>query len=235
MDFDSVWPECLSAMAFALGATTRLRVISSVLILPMRNPVIVAKAAQTLSIMSGGRLVLGVGVGWMAEEFEALGAPFAARGARTDEAIRIIRQLGSAGSIEWRGAHYQIPLISSFPVPDRPTPIYVGGDSDAALRRTAELGDGYLSTLRTRASLQKRIAGINARREIAGRACRPFEFIGVPADAKEPEDFAALEADGVNASAVMGWKASYETHDPPLSQKIDGLNAFAERVIKPLG
>jgi probable F420-dependent oxidoreductase len=222
-------------MAFLLGATQRLRLISSVLILPMRNPLIVAKSCQTMAVLSGGRVVLGVGVGWLAEEFEALGEPFAARGARTDEAIAIIRALGAEGQIEWHGVHYQIPLVSLLPIPERPTPIYVGGDSEAALRRAAYLGDGYLSTLRTRASLRKRIERLTALREEAGRLDQPFEFIGVPADAQTPEDFAAAEAEGLDAAAVIAWKAPYETHDPPLTQKIDGVHAFAERVIKPLG
>jgi len=234
MGFDTAWPECLSAMAFLLGATTRLRVISSVLVLPMRNPLIVAKSVQTLAIMSGGRVVLGVGSGWMAEEFAALGAPFAGRGARTDEAIQIIRRLGAEGTVEWRSAHYDIPKLSGYPTPERPVPIYVGGEAEPALRRAAYLGDGYLSVLRTRASLKKRLARLNELREEAGRADQPFEFIGVPADAHTPEDFAALQADGIGAAAVMAWQASYEKTDPPLGRKLEAIAAFGERVIRPL-
>jgi alkanesulfonate monooxygenase SsuD/methylene tetrahydromethanopterin reductase-like flavin-dependent oxidoreductase (luciferase family) len=210
-------------------------VISSVVVLPMRNPVLTAKSVNTMAVMSGGRLVLGVGVGWLTEEFEALGAPYAARGARTDEAIQIVRRLATEGSVEWRSPHFDIPLISTLPVPALPTPIYVGGDSEAALHRAARLGDGYLSTLRTRASLLKRLERLRALREQAGRMDAPFEFIGVPADAQTPEDFAALGEDGVDAAAVLAWQATYETSDPPLAQKIDGIHAFAERVIKPLG
>jgi len=234
MGFDTAWPECLSAMAFLLGATTRLRVISSVLVLPMRNPLIVAKSVQTLAIMSGGRVVLGVGSGWMAEEFAALGAPFAGRGARTDEAIQIIRRLGTEGTVEWRSAYYDIPRLSGYPTPERPVPIYVGGEAEPALRRAAYLGDGYLSVLRTRASLKKRLARLNELREQAGRADQPFEFVGVPADARTPEDFAALQADGIGACAVMAWQASYEKTDPPLARKLEAIAAFGERVIKPL-
>jgi alkanesulfonate monooxygenase SsuD/methylene tetrahydromethanopterin reductase-like flavin-dependent oxidoreductase (luciferase family) len=219
-------------MAILLGATTRLRVISSVLVLPMRNPLIVAKAAQTMAVMSGDRVVLGVGSGWLAEEFAALGVPFAGRGARTDEAIGIVRQLGREGVVEWRGAHYDIPKVSVLPA--RPVPIYVGGESEAALRRAALLGDGYLSTLRTRATLLKRLARIRTLRGDAGLAGAPFEFIGVPADARTPEDYAALEADGVGAAAVMAWQASYEKTDPPLARKLEALDAFAERFIRPL-
>ena len=235
MDFDTAWPECLSAMAFLLGATERIRVISSVLVLPMRNPLVVAKNAHTMAIMSNNRVVLGVGVGWLAEEFEALGTPFAGRGQRTDEAIQIIRQLGVEGAVEWRSAHYDIPRVSVLPIPDRPVPIYVGGESEAALRRAARLGDGYLSTLRTGASLRKRLERLRILRDEAGRGDSAFEFIGVPADAQTPDDFAALHQDGVDAAAVIAWKAAYEkTTDPPLSQKLDAIEAFAERVIRPL-
>jgi probable F420-dependent oxidoreductase len=234
MGFETAWPECLSAMAFLLGATSRLRVISSVLVLPMRNPLIVAKSVQTMAVMSGGRVVLGVGSGWMAEEFAALGAPFVGRGARTDEGIEIVRRLGTEGVVEWKSNHYDIPKVSGHPTPPSPVPIYVGGEAEAALRRAARLGDGYLSVLRTRASLKKRLARLNELREEAGRADQPFEFVGVPADASTPDDFAALEADGIGAAAVMAWQASYEKTDPPLAQKLDAIAAFGERVIRQL-
>ena len=232
MGFETGWAECLSAMAFILGASQRLRVISSVLILPMRNPLIVAKSVQTMQIMSGGRVVLGVGVGWLAEEFAALGEPFAARGARTDEAIQIIRALGRDGQVEWHGRHYDIPLVSGRPTPPMPVPIYVGGESEAALTRAAALGDGYLSVLRTRASLLKRVQRLRELREAAGVADRPFEFIGVPADAHTPDDFAELGRQGVDACAVIAWKAGYEKTDPPLAQKLDAIAAFGERVVQ---
>lgn len=234
MGFETAWPECLTAMAYILGATTTLRVISSVLVLPMRNPLITAKSVQTMAVMSGGRVVLGVGSGWMAEEFAALGAPFAGRGARTDEAIQIVRTLGTTGAVDWHGEHFDIPRVSGHPTPPRPVPIYVGGEAEAALRRAARLGDGYLSVLRTRASLLKRLARLNALREAAGRADQPFEFIGVPADAQTPEDFAAMEAQGIGAAAVMAWQASYEKTDPPLAKKLDAIAAYGERVIAAL-
>lgn len=234
MGLETPWAECLSAMAFLLGATTRLRLIASVLVLPMRHPLLVAKAVQTMQIMSGGRVVLGVGAGWLAEEFQALGVPFADRGRRTDEAIAIVRELGATGRIAWNSDHFDIPLVSALPIPDKPVPIYVGGDSEAALRRAAWVGDGYLSTLRTRASLQKRLDRLRTLREAEGRADLPFEFIGVPADARTPEDFAALGEDGVGACSVMAWQAAYEKTDPPLAQKLDGIAAFGERIIRPL-
>jgi len=173
-------------------------------------------------------------VGWLAEEFEALNAPYAARGVRTDEAIQIIRSLGTKGEVAWDSDHYKIPKISAFPIPERPVPIYVGGESEAALRRTARLGDGYLSTLRTGASLRKRFERIMALRREFGRENVPFEFIGVPADAESVDDFAALDADGINTVAVLPWKAPYEKHEPPLDQKLEAMESYAERLIKPL-
>jgi len=233
MDLSTAWPECLTACGVLLGATTRLRVISSVLVLPMRQPLLVAKSAHTLAVMSGGRFVLGVGSGWLAEEFAALGQPYAARGARTDEAIAILRQ-ARGGEVEHHGAHYDIARVSLLPAPDPPVPIYVGGESEAALARAARLGDGYLSTLRTRATLQKRLARIQELREAAGRADAPFEFIGVPADAATPDEFAALADAGIGSAAVIAWKAGYEKTDPPLAQKLERIEAFAERIVRPL-
>lgn len=234
MDAATPWPECLSALAFLLGATRRLRLLSSVLVLPMRQPLVVAKAVQTLAIMSGDRVVLGVGVGWLAEEFEALGMPFADRGARTDEAIAILRQAGATGQVEWHGRHFSIAPVSLLPRPSRPVPIYVGGDSPAALRRAALLGDGYLSTLRRSETLRRRAGELRVLREEAGRGDAPFEFVGVPADARTPDDFAALHAAGIHAAAVLPWKAPYDTSDPPMSEKLEAIDRFGEHVIEPL-
>jgi probable F420-dependent oxidoreductase len=138
--------EQLSLMAFIAGKTRALRLISSVMILPHRNPVVTAKMLATIDVLSGGRVTVGVGVGWMREEFEALGAPdFDRRGAASDEYIRIFKALWTQDPASFHGEFYRFEAIRCLPHPvQKPhPPIWIGGHSKAALRRIARLGDGW--------------------------------------------------------------------------------------------
>src|ERR1700736_3467312 len=139
--------ETFSILGVVAGATERLRLVTSVLVLPYRNPVLTAKMAASLDVLSGGRLTLGVGTGWLQEEFEALDSPeFSGRGAVTDEWITIFKQLWSQSPASFDGRFYRYtdircnPFRGQKPYP----PIWVGGHSRAALRRTARFGDGWL-------------------------------------------------------------------------------------------
>ena len=138
--------ETFSILGVVAGATERLRLVTSVLELPYRNPVVTAKMAASLDVLSGGRLTLGVGAGWLKEEFEALNSPaFNARGAVTDEWITIFKQLWSQSPASFNGRFYRYSDIrcEPFPVQKPHPPIWVGGHSRAALRRTARHGDGW--------------------------------------------------------------------------------------------
>ena len=138
--------ETFSILGVVAGATERLRLVTSVLVLPYRNPVLTAKMVASLDVLSGGRLTLGVGAGWLKEEFEALNSPaFDARGAVTDEWIAIFKQLWSESPASFDGRFYRYADIRCEPLPvQKPhPPIWVGGHSRAALRRTARHGDGW--------------------------------------------------------------------------------------------
>jgi probable F420-dependent oxidoreductase len=138
--------EQLSLMAFVAGKTERLRLITSVMIVPHRNPVLTAKMIATIDVMSRGRVTVGAGVGWLREEFAALHAPdFDKRGAVSNEYIEIMKKLWTTSPVEHRGAHYSFGPIRCEPFPvQRPhPPIWIGGHSDAALARAACLGDGW--------------------------------------------------------------------------------------------
>ena len=138
--------EQLTLLAFLAGQTSRIRLVTSVIIVPHRNPLVAAKALATLDVLSGGRLVVGVGVGWMREEFEALNLPpFEERGAVTDEYIRAFKELWTSDDPHFEGKYVSFDDISFLPKPvQRPhPPIWVGGESRPALRRTAELADGW--------------------------------------------------------------------------------------------
>ena len=136
----------LSLLAFAAGRTRALRLCTSVMILPYRNPVLTAKMLATIDVLSGGRVTVGVGVGWLREEFEALGSPdFDRRGSVSDEWIRIFKTLWTRSPVSFEGQFYRFGPLKCEPLPlQKPhPPIWIGGHSPAALRRVARLGDGW--------------------------------------------------------------------------------------------
>jgi probable F420-dependent oxidoreductase len=137
-------PDPLIWMAYVAAATRKIRLATGIMILPQHNPVVVAKQVATLDHLSGGRILLGIGVGWLKEEFEALGVPFDERGPRTDEYIAILRELWSADKPTFDGRFYRFKDAYCRPQPvGKHVPIIVGGHSLAAARRAGRLGDGF--------------------------------------------------------------------------------------------
>lgn len=137
--------EPIVTLAYLAGQTTRVRLGVSAYVVPYRNPVLTAKHVATLDSLSGGRVILGVGTGWLREEFDALGVPFAARGARTEEYLAVMKALWAGGEAHFDGRHYRLPPVRTGPLPtQRPhPPIWVAGNSAVALDRAARLGDGW--------------------------------------------------------------------------------------------
>ena len=141
---DTPIPDPLIWLAFAAAAAPSMRLGTCILIVPQRNPLILAKELATLDQLSGGKVELGLGVGWLQEEFQALGVPWERRGARNDEYIEAMRTLWSGPEVEFHGEFVDFPTVTCSPRPVQPTiPILVGGDSDVAIRRAARLADGY--------------------------------------------------------------------------------------------
>jgi len=151
---DGVWPgavvgECheqLTALAYISGRTERIKLLTSVMVVPYRAPVLTAKIIATADVLSEGRLIVGVGAGWMAEEFQAVGAPeFLKRGKVTDEYLRIFSILWGSSNLKYEGefAGFSDILFEPRPVQKPHPPIWIGGESKAALRRVARLGDGW--------------------------------------------------------------------------------------------
>ena len=142
---DADWLDPLLGLTFAAAVTSRIGLATGVLLLPEHNPVLTAKQAATLDVLSGGRLTLGVGIGWSAEEFAALGVPFARRGPRTAEYVAAMRSLWAEDVASFSGefARFGAVRVNPKPVRGRRIPVVVGGNSDAALRRVAMFGDGW--------------------------------------------------------------------------------------------
>src|SRR5215472_3913630 len=139
------WIDPLIGLSFVAAATSTIRIATGVLLLPEHNPVLVAKQAATLDTLSGGRLTLGVGIGWSAEEFEALGVPFARRGQRTAEYVAAMRTLWADDVANFTGefTKFESVRVNPKPVRDRRIPVVLGGNSDASLSRVAAFGDGW--------------------------------------------------------------------------------------------
>lgn len=157
-------------LAFAAAATSQIRLATGILILPQRNPLILAKEIASLDRLSGGRFDFGIGVGWLREEFDALGVPFASRGARTDEYVAALRTLWTETEAEFHGDFVNFDPVYSQPKPaQQPLPIVVGGHSDRAARRAGELGDVLFPAERPPEVLAELYAAAKRYAEAAGR------------------------------------------------------------------
>jgi probable F420-dependent oxidoreductase len=141
------WLEALTALAYVAAVTSRARIGTAVLVVPQRNPVLTAKQLATIDVLSRGRLILGAGIGWWAEEFEALGTPFPNRGRRMDDYLEVIRQCWTSDHPAFEGRYYQLKDVGFYPKPveGRPTgrpPVWIGAYSSPGFKRAGRAGDG---------------------------------------------------------------------------------------------
>lgn len=170
-DAETPIPDPLIWLAYVAAAAPTLRLGTCILILPQRNPVVLAKELATLDVLSGGRVELGIGVGWLEEEFTALGVPWGRRGARTDEYVAAMRALWAGPHAEFHGEFVDFPPVTCSPRPvDGSIPIIVGGDTQAALRRAARIADGYFPGTTDAAGLRRLIADLAVAAEKESRS-----------------------------------------------------------------
>ena len=175
---DNVELEPFSSLAWLAAHTSRIRLGTGVCVLPQRNPVYTAKEAANVDWLSGGRLNLGIGVGWLAEEYGALGAPFEQRGARCRSYIEVMKRLWCDTVSEYEDEFYTLPPCRFYPKPvQKPhPPIIIGGNSDAALRRTAQQGQGWYALGLDPEQLSSRIEKLEA---LLKRGNRPRDTVSV--------------------------------------------------------
>ncbi len=199
------WLDPMIALSFAAAASSRISIATGVLLLPEHNPVIVAKQAASLDRLSGGRLTLGVGVGWSKEEFDALGVPFEHRAARTAEYVEAMRSLwrDDVASFSGKFVGFDSIRVNPKPVRDRRIPIVAGGNSDPALRRAAAWGDGWYGfNLDGVAAARERVATLERLCVEAGRS-RDDLRVAVALASPHYGDFGALEDLGVDELVLV--------------------------------
>ena len=212
--------EVVSTLSFIAAVTERVTLGTEVLVLPQRQPALVAKQFSTLDTLSGGRARLGIGVGWQESEFEALGETFADRGRRTDEAIELIRAYWREARVDFDGEHYRAVAMAMEPKSPQGEglPIWVGGNTPPAFRRCGTYGDGWLASRATDAEFAKR--AMDAIREAAVAAGRDPEAIGWqsqiappprPGDEKGKSFYAEPDRVAARAVALKGMGFEYVT------------------------
>ena len=229
---DKPFLEPFSLIPFLGAVTRRIRFITFVLKLPVRHPVLVAKQATSTAVLTHNRLVLGVGTSPWREDYEVLGVPWEGRGQRMDESLAIVRGLTCGGYFEYHGKIFDIPPIKLAPVPSAPVPVLVGGHGEAALRRAAASGDGWLHGGGKPADLPGLLTRIAELRTEYGTAGRPFEVLAISAEAYSVDGIKRLEEQGVT-EVIVGFRWPYHVgpDTEALQPKLDSLRRYASEVI----
>lgn len=229
---DKPFIEPFNLAAFLAGATERIRFTTFVIKLPLRHPVLAAKQAASLAVISNNRFGFGVGVSPWPDDFRVLDIPWERRGKRMDETIDIIRGLTKGGYFSYDGEIFQLESVKICPVPTRPIPILIGGHSKLALRRAARVGDGWMHAGGDADELRRMLDELNGLRREYGREKQPFEVHVISLDAYTPDGIKRLEDMGVT-DAIVGFRNSYalEQDDQTLEQKLAALRGYADGVI----
>jgi len=198
-DHTDPFHETFVTLGFLAAVTTTIRLSSGILIAPQRQTGLIAKQAAEVDVLSGGRLRLGVGVGWNHVEYEALGADWKTRGARQAEQIDVLRQLWKGEPIDYSGRFHDLRGVNIVPPPvQRPIPIWVGGSSDAAVKRAARLGDGWMPIMAPDKEAERKLALLREEMRVRGRDAADFGLEGwLRMHDADPERWAA---------AAEGWR-----------------------------
>jgi len=235
-DHRAPWPDVWVATGMMAAVTKQLEFIQSVYVLPMRDPFTVAKALGTCARMSKHRVGLGLGLGWMRDEFEILGNPFAQRGARADEMVEVMQKLWTGEVVEHHGRFYDFPPLSMSPGVEGPIPIVVGGISRPALERVARIGDGWAPAYLTVDEIREGLDWIRERQKHHGREGHPLEVYCAPTDAFDLDGYRRAEDAGVTQILTTPWlfyggAPQGVAHGATREALREGITRFAEDVI----
>lgn len=228
-----IWHEPFTSIAYMAGCTTNIGFATGVVVLPSRQTVLVAKQAIELDILTGGRFRLGMSVGWNAKEYQAMGVDKASRGKRMDEQITILRQLWETSFVTSDSKYHQIDNIGIHPRPVQPSlPIWIGGFADPAIRRAAQLGDGWMlyDEKPTLAWAKQKIATLHKYLKEAGRQPEDVALNIIGVEVGEDKDWNKVVDDwadiGMTYLDVSTWKSNLETWDDHMS----AIRRFKDRV-----
>lgn len=227
---DSWYPDCWVSIAAMAAVTKRLKYSVSVYVLPLRNPFEVARATGSLDIFSNGRFALGIGAGWMKDEFDIYGVDFHTRGKRMDEMLEVLRKFWDGGMVEHHGEFFDFEPLEISPAPRRQVPVFVGGANPAALKRAAR-ADGWLGAGNTPEEVPALLAELQRLRAELGRADKPFETV---VGLKTPPDLATfqrLAEHGMTASVSYPFMFGLG-RESTLDQKKRVMENFAETIIR---
>jgi len=220
----------IAAMA---AVTERIRFLTNVVKLPIRDPLLVAKQLSSMAVLANDRVGLGVGLSWMPEEFTWTHTDMKTRGKRADEMIEILRLVCGGGGPQWveyHGKYYDFDRLMISPAPERAVPISVGGLSEPGLRRAARLGDGWISVQNTEAEITEACRALERYRAEYGRSDVPFEVNALCMDAFDLDGYHRLADAGVTELQAVPWY--FYGGDPnDLQVQIDSLSRFADEVI----
>lgn len=230
------WPDPWVVFGALSQATGRLKFMTTVYVAPMRDPLTVAKAVSTAARLSNDRLILGAGIGWQESEFRLVERGFHDRGARTDEMLEVIQRLMSGEMVEYHGRFYDFPPLQMSPGTQKPVPVWVGGHSDAALRRAAR-HDGWIGAMHDSVQLGAIMQRLRSERAALGRSMEDFgttlALLGAGTRDADPRPvIREAEALGVTSIYRDAWldprgRASVLT----LQEKIADMERFAERLL----
>ncbi len=230
----TLWPEAWSLMGALAALTTKLHFCTNVFILPLRHPLEVAKATGSVGYFSGGRVHLGVGAGWMKEEFEMLGVDFHTRGKRYDECIEVIRKVQTGKFVEHHGQFFNFPRIIMTPAPPTPVPILIGGTSEPALRRAARIGDGWVSPGQPIEDEIATLKTLDRLRREYGTHGKPFNSIVAIMRGEDkpvtPADIRRLEDAGATGYTILPFPFTIG-RGSPLAQKRAEIDRVAAELI----
>ena len=221
--------EPIAAMSWIAAVTRKIRLYPSVLKVPARQPLVLAKALSSLAVLTGERILLGAGLSPWKEDFTYNGVDFAKRGMLMDECISILRGAMSGDFFEWHSENYNFDRMKMTPVPMRPVPILIGGHSKPALARAARLGDGWISINTNFETLKELIGQLQAQRSSFGtRGRHDFEIHAFDSGARRPADFHRLAEIGVTDACVAPWGLDVSV---PLPAQMDAIKRFGDEVI----
>ena len=231
---DSEYPDNSALFGAIAAATTTIRMTCGVYLLGLRNPIEVAKACGTLAILSEGRFILGVGAGWMKEEFDIYGVDFATRGKRLDECIEALQRLLQPSMAEYHGEFIDFPPIQLSPAPKHAVPVYVGGANKLALKRTAKYGDGWIGAGNRAEEVKPLMDELHRLRVDAGRERLPFDTMVGLFEEPALSTFQSLEGTGMTSGLNMPFEYALGKGSS-LDDKKRFMEKFAEDVIRHFG